>query len=136
MECLNDLKWSANGEIIINSANMYLVNLLSKRFRLHQRYTINKKLIGWAVVFGFNGPLRLYFSLYRAFSQREGERREKRQRRVKMFKQPLPASTASAVGPCPTLNRISRTPRHLKFTQHNRTTRPPRCLDVYFSALG
>ena len=27
--------------------------------------------------FGFNGPLRQYFSLYRAVSQREGERREK-----------------------------------------------------------
>ena len=27
--------------------------------------------------FGFNGPLRQYFSLYRAASQREGERGEK-----------------------------------------------------------
>ena len=26
--------------------------------------------------FGFNGPLRQYFSLYRAVSQREGERGE------------------------------------------------------------
>ena len=30
-------------------------------------------LVGW---FGFNGPLRQYFSLYRAVSQREGERGE------------------------------------------------------------
>ena len=29
------------------------------------------------VVFGFNGPLRQYFSLYRAVSQVEGERKEK-----------------------------------------------------------
>ena len=36
-----------------------------------------------------------------------------------------PAPTASAVGSCPTLIQISRTPRHWKFTQHNRTTRPP-----------
>ena len=28
--------------------------------------------------FGFNGSLRQYFSLYRAVSQREGERGEKR----------------------------------------------------------
>ena len=28
--------------------------------------------------FGFNGPLRQYFSLYQAVSQREGERKEKR----------------------------------------------------------
>ena len=32
----------------------------------------------WLVgCFGFNGPLRQYFSLYRAASQREGERGEK-----------------------------------------------------------
>ena len=32
----------------------------------------------WLVgCFGFNGPLRQYFSLYRAVSQREGEREEK-----------------------------------------------------------
>ena len=32
----------------------------------------------WLVgCFGFNGPLRQYFSLYRAISQREGEREEK-----------------------------------------------------------
>ena len=36
------------------------------------------KLLGWLVgCFGFNGPLRQYFSLYRAVSQREGERGEK-----------------------------------------------------------
>ena len=29
------------------------------------------------VVSGLNGPLRQYFSLYRAVSQREGERKEK-----------------------------------------------------------
>ena len=30
--------------------------------------------VGWLVgCFGFNGPLRQYFSLYRAISQREGE---------------------------------------------------------------
>ena len=33
---------------------------------------------GWLVGFlGLNGPLRQYFSLYRAVSQREGEREEK-----------------------------------------------------------
>ena len=34
--------------------------------------------IFWLVgCFGFNGPLRQYFSLYQAVSQREGEREEK-----------------------------------------------------------
>ena len=65
----------------------------------------------WLVgCFGFNGPLRQYFSLYRAVSQREGERGEKGQMREKMSKQPPPAPTASATGPCPTIIQISRTP--------------------------
>ena len=55
--------------------------------------------------FGFSGPLRQYFSLYWAVSQREGER-EERQRRVKMSKQPSPTPTASAIGPCPTIIQI------------------------------
>ena len=42
-----------------------------------------------------------------------------------MSKQPPPAPIASAIGPCPTIIQISRTPRHWKFTQHLRTTRPP-----------
>ena len=80
----------------------------------------------WLVgCFGLNGPLRQYFSLYRAVSQREGERKEKRQMREKMSKQPPPAPTASAIGPCPTIIQTSRTPRHWKFTQHLRSTRPP-----------
>ena len=34
--------------------------------------------VDWLVgCFGFNGPLRQYFSLYRAVSKREGERGEK-----------------------------------------------------------
>ena len=33
---------------------------------------------GWLVgCFGLNGPLRQFFNLYRAVSQREGERKEK-----------------------------------------------------------
>ena len=44
--------------------------------------------IDWLVgCFGFNGPLRQYFSLYRAVSQREGEsKKQKEQMRVKMSK--------------------------------------------------
>ena len=53
-----------------------------------------KDLVGW---FGFNGPLRQYFSLYPAVFQREGERGEIRQRRVKMPKQPPHAPTASTM---------------------------------------
>ena len=61
---------------------------------------------GWLVgCFGFNGPLRQYFSLYQAVSQREGERGE-RIDESKMSKPPPPAPTASVIGPCPTLIKI------------------------------
>ena len=37
----------------------------------------NWNQVGWLVgCFGLNGPLRQYFSLYRAVSKREGEIRE------------------------------------------------------------
>ena len=63
--------------------------------------------IGWLVgCFGFNCPLRQYFSLYRGISQREGEREEKRQRRVKMSKQPPSTPTVCALGPCPKAKRL------------------------------
>ena len=42
-----------------------------------------------------------------------------------MFIQPPPAPTVSAVGPCPTIIKFSRTPLHWKFTQNHRSTRPP-----------
>ena len=61
---------------------------------------------GWLVgCFGLSGPLRQYFSLYRAVSQREGEREERIEER-KMSKQPPPAPFASAIGPCPTITQI------------------------------
>ena len=90
-----------------------------------------QKWVGWLVgCFGFNGPLRQYFSLYRAVSQRFGwlfwvkrpfetvfqsissrlpKRGRKRRERIderKMSKQPPPAPTASAVGPCPTVSKL------------------------------
>ena len=41
-------------------------------------YCTVKQWIGWLVgCFGLNGPLRQYFSLYPAVSQREGEGKEK-----------------------------------------------------------
>ena len=47
--------------------------------------------------FGFNGPLRQSFSLYRAVSQREGERTEKRSTKAKMSKQPLIGPTLKEI---------------------------------------
>ena len=80
---------------------------------------------GWLVgCFGFNGPLRQYFSLYRAISQREGERRERIDESKNV--QTTPTRTCCKRNrPLPYCNQNCRTPRHWKFTQHHRTTRPP-----------
>ena len=86
--------------------------------------TEKKRGVGWLIgCFGLNSPLKQYFHLYRAVS--ESKKREMTDKRIKMPKQPPPTLAASAIGPCPTLIQISRTPRHCQFTQHHRTTRPP-----------
>ena len=79
----------------------------------------------WLVgCFGFNGPLRQYFSLYRAVSQREGEGRERIDESKNV--QTTPTRTyCKGNRPLPYCNQNCRTPRHWKFTQHHRTTRPP-----------
>ena len=79
----------------------------------------------WLVgCFGFNGPLRQYFSLYRAVSQREGERRERLDESKNV--QTTPTRTyCKRNRSLPYCNQNCRTPQHWKFTQHHRTTRPP-----------
>ena len=78
--------------------------------------------LGWLVgCFGFNGPLRQYFSLYRAVSQRGEKEERKKYRRVKMSKQPPPARNR----PLPYYDQNCRTPRYCKFTLDHSTTRPP-----------
>ena len=80
----------------------------------------------WLVgCFGFNGPLRQYFSLYRAISQREGERGEKRIDESKNVQTTPTRTYYKSSRPLPYCNPNCRTPRHWKFTQHHRTTRPP-----------
>ena len=80
---------------------------------------------GWLVgCFGFNGPLRQYFSLYRAVSQRGGERGERIDESKNV--QTTPTRTyCKRNRPLPYCYQNCRTPRHWKFTQHHRTTRPP-----------
>ena len=78
----------------------------------------------WLVGFGFSGPLRQYFSLYRAVSQKEGERGE----RIDESKhvQTTPTRTyCKRSRPLPYCNQNCRMPRHWKLTQHYCTTRPP-----------
>ena len=91
---------------------------------------------GWFVgCFGFNGPLRQYFSLYRAVSQREGEREERIEER-KISKLLQTRTYCKRNRPLPYYHPNCRTPRHWKFPQDHRTTRPPQgagggCLDIY-----
>ena len=86
-----------------NSSKIYLIftpldlypiqiNFIHLGMRLTRRFTVMclrigtpkavifpfVQKVGWLVgCFELNGPLRQYFSLYRAVSQREGERKEK-----------------------------------------------------------
>ena len=77
----------------------------------------------WLVgCFGFNGPLRQYFSLYRAVSQREGDREEKRIDESKNVQTTPTRTYYKRSRPLPYCNPNCRTPRHWKFTQHHRTT--------------
>ena len=83
--------------------------------------TYGRTLVG---CFGFNGPLRQYFSLYRVVSQREGERGERIDESKNV--QTTPTRTyCKRNRPLPYCSQKCRTPLHWKFTQHHRTTRPP-----------
>ena len=74
----------------------------------------------WLVgCFGLNIPLRQYFSLYRAVSQREGERRERIDESKNV--QTTPTRTyCKRNRPLPYCNQNCRTPQHWNFTQHHR----------------
>ena len=88
----------------------------------------------WLVgCFGFSGPLRQYFSLYQAVSQREGERGEKGQRRVKMPKQHPLAPSASAKSPYPTIIQIVGRPGTGSLP---RTIAPPDHSHFYWRKYG
>ena len=88
---------------------------------LSYHHTSSVCLVG---CFGFNGPLRQYFSLYRAVSQREGERGERIDESKNV--QTTPTRTYCKHNrPLPYHNQNCRTPQHWKLTQHRRTTRPP-----------
>ena len=70
-------------QIIFSGALGSLSSLLSSENRVSSKPVVGREvgvphfITGHDGCFGFNGPLRQYFSLYRAVSQREGERGEK-----------------------------------------------------------
>ena len=84
---------------------------------------------GWLVgCFGFNGQLRQYFSLYRAVSQRKGEREEKKIDESKNVQITPTRTYYKCSRPLPYYHQKCRRPRHWKLTQDHRTTRPPPCI--------
>ena len=96
------------------------------------------KEFGWLVVLGLTA-LWDSISVYIGPSPREREKEKRNDRREKNVQTTPTRTTASEVGPCPTINQISRTPRHWKFTQHHRTTRPPpesRKIQCWFMTLN
>ena len=78
---------------------------------------------GWLLVLGLTALWNSISVYFEASPTERVKKRETTEER-KMSKQPQPAATASAGGPCPNIIQISRTPWHCEFTQHHRTTRP------------
>ena len=75
---ISGLRGDDNGRLCAMEPGLRL-----RRFGLERAWNMRNPRsvgqVGWLVgCFGFNGPLRQYFSLYRAVSQREGVRKEKR----------------------------------------------------------
>ena len=105
---------------VLHAAEIDLRSLIGA----HTYMRLYTNTIGWLVgCFGFNGPLRQYFSLYWAVSRREGERGERINESKNL--QTTPTRTyCKRNRPLPYCNKNCRTPRHYKLTQHHRTTRP------------
>ena len=88
--------------------------------------TLKSKQVGWLVgCLGFNGPLRQYFSLYRAVSQREGDKRREMIDESTNIQTTPTRTYCKRSRPLPYYHSNCRTPQHWKFTQYHRTTRPP-----------
>ena len=98
--------------------------MVDQGFNIHTTFKILSNWSSWLVGFGFNGPLRQYFSLYRAVSQRVGERGERIDESKNVQTTPI-RTYCKRNRPLPYCNQNCRTPRHWKFTQHYRSTRPP-----------
>ena len=117
---------------IVNIRDCLALQLMLQNFKrsgdirgLYVNDALNSRVQDWLVgCFGFNGPLRQYFSLYRTISQREGERGDMIEESKNV--QTTPTSTyCKRNRPLPYYHPNCRTPRHWKVTQDHRTTWPP-----------
>ena len=92
--------------------------------------------VGWLLggCVGFSGLLRQLFSLYRAVSKRARKRRERIDESKNV--QTTPTRTYRKRNrPLSYYHPNCRTPRHWKFTQDHRTTRPPPRVGVVWTFL-
>ena len=70
--------YNRRNKVCLPSANHRQYSSQTKYYKKNLQTLWFICLSGWLIgCFGFNGPLRQYFSLYRAVSQREGERGKK-----------------------------------------------------------
>ena len=79
-------------------------------------------LVGW--LFWILRPFETVFQSISGRLPKKGRKKREMIDERKNVQTTPPAPTATVVGPCPTLIQTSRTPRHWKFIQHHRTTRP------------
>ena len=92
-------------------------------YRSHARIDFNRF---WLVgCFGFNGPLRQYFSLY---LPKRGRKRRERIGESKNVQTTPSCTYCKRNWLLPNYDPNCRTPRHWKFTQDHRTARPPAIL--------
>ena len=131
---------------VLQGQYMYKVNILGFRCSCLYSYggtsqstgiikttTVSPQITGTTVgCFGFNGPFE---TIFQSISSRLSKRGRKRRERIDESKnvQTIPTCTyCKRSRPLPYCNANCRTPRHWKFTQHLRTTRPPALNEVVY----
>ena len=118
-------------ERVRNNRGKRAIRVRATEFLLYMEFRWLDDLVGRSFL-----ALSDNISVYIGPSPREREKEKRSDRwEKKMSKQPPPIPTASTIGPGPTVIQVSRTPRHWKFTQHLRTTRPPLWLEEWLDVL-
>ena len=105
--CVHEGKHKVRLAVLSGNSSCFLLSSECERIFSSR----SKEFAHWLVgCFGLNGPLRQYFSLYRAVSQREGERRERIDESKNV--QTTPTRTyCKRNRPLPYCNQNCRTPR-------------------------
>ena len=112
----SDIIVSSEVSHILCNIRLYDYLPTNRNLRNYHMYTCvknNKNItVGWLVVLDLTAIETVFQSISGRLPERGRKKREMIDERKKTSKQPPPAPTASAVGPCPTIIQSSRTPRH------------------------